>query len=97
VTDRPPPPVRFHVADAVVTRVARRRARQVPGVVDVRHGATATVAGGGAEVALGIVTRLGHNCRDLAQAVQREVAAELAAYAGLTAVVAVTVEDVLLD
>jgi uncharacterized alkaline shock family protein YloU len=44
-----------------------------------------------------IVTRLGHNCRDLAQAVQREVAAGVRDYTGLDALVTVTVADVFLD
>jgi uncharacterized alkaline shock family protein YloU len=88
------PAVRFHVADAVVVRVARLRAARVPGVVAVRPGTTATVHGADAEVRLGIVTSMGHNVRDVAQEVQRAVAAELAAYAGLAAVVAVTVTDV---
>ena len=49
------------------------------------------------QVALTVVTRLGHNCRDLAQAVQREVAAEIAGYTGLAATVTVTIAEVLLD
>lgn len=60
-------------------------------------GVTATVHGGSADVAVTIVTRLGHNCRDLAQAVQREVAAEVRDYTGLDALVTVIVADVLLD
>jgi uncharacterized alkaline shock family protein YloU len=60
-------------------------------------GVTATVHGGSADVTVTIVTRLGHNCRDLAQAVQREVAAEVRAYTGLDTRVTVTVADVLLD
>ncbi|HYH31548.1 MAG TPA: Asp23/Gls24 family envelope stress response protein [Pseudonocardia sp.] len=60
-------------------------------------GVTATVHGASAEVTVTIVTRLGHNCRDLAQAVQRDVAAGVRAYTGLDALVTVTVADVLLD
>ena len=99
MSETPPgtPPVRFHVADAAVARVAQRRAEQVPGVVALRRGATAAVQDGTAEVRLAVVTRIGHNARDLAQAVQREVAAELAAYTGLRAVVAVTVAEILVD
>jgi uncharacterized alkaline shock family protein YloU len=48
-------------------------------------------------VSVAVVTRLGHNCRDLAQAVQREVAAELASYTGLSTVVTVTIVEILLD
>ena len=117
----PAPPVRLHVGDAVVARVAAHRARLVPGVVALRpdlaqtligiagtvlgqdrsrpplQGVSATVHGRSAEVSITIVTRLGHNCRDLAVAVQREVAAEVSAYTGLDVVVRVTVADVLLD
>jgi uncharacterized alkaline shock family protein YloU len=116
-----PGEVRMHVGDAVVARVAARKARQVPGVVALRadlaqallgvagavlgqdrswlpaDGVTAVVQGGSADVKVTVVTRLGHNCRDLAQAVQQEVAAEVRAYTGLDALVTVTVADVLLD
>lgn len=60
-------------------------------------GVAATVRDGSAEVTVTIVTRLGHNCRDLAQAVQREVATGVRAYTGLETLVTVTVADVLLD
>lgn len=60
-------------------------------------GVNAAVLDGSAEVSVTIVTRLGHNCRDLAQAVQREVAAEVTAYTGLDVQVRVTIADVLLD
>ena len=49
------------------------------------------------QVALTVVTGLGQNCRDLAQAVQRAVAAEIAGYTGLVARVTVTISEVLLD
>ena len=49
------------------------------------------------QVALTVVTGLGQNCRDLAQAVQRTVAAEIAGYTGLVATVTVTISEVLLD
>lgn len=115
------PPVRVHVGDAVVARVAARCARQVPGVVALRadlaqallgladsvlrqdragalptHGVHAAVHGDSAEVSITLVTRIGYNCRDVAQAVQREVSAELRAYTGLDVVVRVTVAEVLL-
>ena len=61
------------------------------------EGVSATVDGETADVAVTVVTRLGHNCRDLAQEVQRAVAAEVAAYTGLEVVVRVTVAEVLLD
>ncbi|MHA6784640.1 Asp23/Gls24 family envelope stress response protein [Pseudonocardia saturnea] len=60
-------------------------------------GVHAAVQDGTAEVSITLATRLGHNCRDLAQAVQREVAAEVHAYTGLDVVVRVTVAEVLLD
>jgi uncharacterized alkaline shock family protein YloU len=60
-------------------------------------GVGAAVDGDGATVSVTVVTRLGHNCRDLAQAVQRAVAADVAAYTGLDVLVTVTVADVLLD
>jgi uncharacterized alkaline shock family protein YloU len=115
------PPVRVHVGDVVVARVAAHRARLVPGVVTLRpdlaqtllgiagavlgqdrsrlpaDGVSATVHGRTAEVSVSIVTRLGYNCRDLAVAVQREVAAEVSAYTGLEVLVTVTVADVQLD
>ncbi len=59
-------------------------------------GVTAAVTGGTVEVAVTVVTRIGANCRDVAEAVQRAVAAELAAQAGLAARVTVTVADVLI-
>lgn len=115
-----PPAVRVHIGDAVVARVAARRARRVPGVVALRadlaqallgiagsvlgdrgrlsaDGVSAVVHGDSAEVSVTIVTRLGHNCRDVAQAVQREVDAEVSAYTGLDVLVRVTVADVLLS
>jgi uncharacterized alkaline shock family protein YloU len=82
-------------------------ARAGPGPADAAHGrdsswipadgVSAAVHGGSAEVEVEVVTRLGHNCRDLAQAVQQEVAAGVRAYTGLDALVTVTVADVLLD
>lgn len=113
-----PPPVRIHIADAVVARLAAARARQVPGVVALRaglataplgsplpgefgrsavEGVRATVGEGSAEVSVAVVTRLGYNCRDLAQAVQREVAGEVAAGTGLDTTVTVLVADIVLD
>lgn len=60
-------------------------------------GVEAAVQGTAAEVAVTIATRLGHNCRDVARAVQREVAVEVTAYTGLEVVVTVTIADVLFD
>ena len=60
-------------------------------------GVQAQVHGGSADVTVVLATRLGHNCRDLAQAVQVAVADEVRAYTGLDAVVRVVVSDVLLD
>jgi uncharacterized alkaline shock family protein YloU len=61
------------------------------------EGVSAAVQGGAAEVSVTVVTRLGHNCRDLAQEVQRAVHAEVGAYTGLDVLVRVTVVDVLLE
>jgi uncharacterized alkaline shock family protein YloU len=60
-------------------------------------GAAAEVRDQTVQVALTVVTGLGQNCRDLAQAVQRAVAAEIAGYTGLVATVTVTISEVLLD
>jgi uncharacterized alkaline shock family protein YloU len=60
-------------------------------------GVQAQVHGTSADVTVTLATRLGHNCRDLAQQVQVAVAAEIRAYTGLDATVRVTVADVLLD
>ncbi len=59
-------------------------------------GVNAAVRGHTAEVSVTVVTRLGYNCRDVAQAVQREVAAEVTALTGLDVDVRVTIADVLL-
>jgi uncharacterized alkaline shock family protein YloU len=48
-------------------------------------------------VSLTVVARLGHNCRDLAAAVQRAVTDEVAAYTGLDVSVRVTIADVLIE
>jgi uncharacterized alkaline shock family protein YloU len=60
-------------------------------------GASATVADGRAVVAVTVATRLGYNCRDVAQAVQHATATATATYTGLEVTVVVTVADVLLD
>jgi uncharacterized alkaline shock family protein YloU len=60
-------------------------------------GAIATVKDGRATVAITVVTRLGHNCRDLARAVQLATATAVAGYTGLEVTVAVTVAEVVLD
>jgi uncharacterized alkaline shock family protein YloU len=60
-------------------------------------GVNAVVSGGSVEVSVTLVTRLGHNCRDVAREVQREVAAAVTAQTGLSATVTVTIADVLLN
>jgi uncharacterized alkaline shock family protein YloU len=60
-------------------------------------GVDATMTGDGADVTVTVVTRLGHNFRDLAAAVQEAVALAVAEQTGLTVHVAVTVADVLMD
>jgi len=71
---------------------ALRRQQSLP-----PEGARATVSDGEAEVSLTIVTRIGRPCREVAEAVQHAVRAELAEQAGIEAAVHVTVADVLLD
>jgi len=114
------PPVRLHVSDVVVARLAAAAAREVPGVLalrpdlgqallglagslfarhgdspfDERGGASAVVDGDRAQVTLTVATALGHNCRDLATAVQRAVVARVADRTGLVATVTVTIADV---
>ena len=60
-------------------------------------GVSAAVHGPSAEISVTIATRLGHNCRDLAHAVQREVTAAVAEQTGLDVLVRVTVAEILLD
>ena len=114
------PPVRYHVGDLAVARIAARRARAVPGVVSLRadlsqtllglagtwlnpdpvpaelraEGVSAAVHGDRADVRVTVVTEFGHNCRDLAALVRREVAAAVAAATGLEATVRVTIADI---
>ena len=80
----------LHVADAAVTSVAAAAARQVPGVVAARADLAAEL------VRVRIAVRLGDNCRDVAEAVQRGVTHTLAELAGRTALVEVTVAEVVL-
>ena len=82
--------VTLHVADAAVTSVATAAARQVPGVVAARADLAAEL------VRVTISVRLGDNCRDVAQAVQRGVTHTLAELAGRTALVEVTVAELVL-
>jgi uncharacterized alkaline shock family protein YloU len=82
--------VTLHVADAAVTSVAAAAARQVPGVVAARADLAAEL------VRVRIAVRLGDNCRDVAEAVQRGVTHTLAELAGRTALVEVTVAEVVL-
>lgn len=61
------------------------------------QGVAAVVVDDAAEVAVAVVTRLGHNCRDLAAAVQQAVTRLLVEQTGLTVRVQVTVAEVLLE
>jgi uncharacterized alkaline shock family protein YloU len=61
------------------------------------EGATAAVDGAHADVSVTVVTRLGHNCLDVVQAVQRAVATDVTAITGLSAQVRVTIADIALD
>lgn len=60
-------------------------------------GVNAVVHGASADVSVTVVTKLGHNCREVAQDVQEQVAAEVATQTGLAVAVTVTIADVLLD
>lgn len=92
-----PVEVTLHVGDAAAARIAAAAARAVPGVAGLRAGgASAAVDGSSARVDVTVVTHLGANCRDVAQAVQRAVVAELAEQAGLAAAVTVTIADVVM-
>ncbi len=82
--------VTLHVANAAVTSVAAAAARQGPGVVAARADLAAEL------VRVTISVRWGDNCRDVAQAVQRGVTHTLAELAGRTALVEVTVAEVVL-
>ena len=82
--------VTLHVADAAVTSVAAAAARQVPRVVAAHADLAAEL------VRVTISVRLGDNCRDVAQAVQRGVTHTLAELAGRTALVEVTVAELVL-
>ncbi len=82
--------VTLHVANAAVTSVAAAAARQVPGVVAARADLAAEL------VRVTISVRLGDNCRDVAQAVQRGVTHTLAELVGRTALVEVTVAELVL-
>lgn len=82
--------VTLHVADAAVASVAAAAARLVPGVVAARADLAAEL------VRVTISVRWGDNCRDVAQAVQRGVTHTLAELAGRTALVEVTVAELVL-
>jgi len=47
-----------------------------------------------AHIEIAAVTRLGHNCRDVAEAVQQQVTSQVRAHTGRTAVVTVTITDI---
>ena len=57
-------------------------------------GVTATVQDGHAEISIAVVTQWGHNCRDLAEQVQDQVAEQIHAYTGLPATVSITITGV---
>ena len=82
--------VTLHVADAAVASVVAAAARRVPGVVAARADLAAEL------VRVTISVRWGDNCRDVAQAVQRGVTHTLAELAGRTALVEVTVAELVL-
>jgi uncharacterized alkaline shock family protein YloU len=85
--------VTLHVADAALVSMATAAARAVPGVLGLRADRSARPE---SLVRVRIVVRLGDNCRDVAEAVQRAVTHTLAELAGRTVAVEVTVAEVLL-
>ena len=82
--------VALHVADAAVASIAAAAARGVPGVVAARADLAAEL------VRVTIAVRLGDNCREAAEAVQRRVTHTLAELAARTAQVEVTVAEIIL-
>lgn len=106
-------PVRLHVTEAAVASIAAATAVGVPGVAtaltsDAVSGGAATDGSATSEAAavamtvemtveVAIAARLGHNCRDLAAAVQEAVGRAVAEQTGRPARVTVTVADVILE
>jgi uncharacterized alkaline shock family protein YloU len=82
--------VTLHVADTAVTSIAAAAARAVPGVAAARADLVPPL------VRVTIAVRLGDNCRDVAEAVQRGVTHTLAELAARTAQVEVTVAEIIL-
>ena len=60
-------------------------------------GVTAVIEDGHAEINITLITRWGHNCRDIAEQVQGQVAQEVHSYTGLPATVTITITDVSYD
>lgn len=60
-------------------------------------GVDVDIDGQTARIEITAMTRLGYNCRDIAEAIQQLVAAQVAAHTGLTATVTVTITDIDLD
>jgi uncharacterized alkaline shock family protein YloU len=85
--------VTLHVADAALVSIATATAGAVPGVLGLRADRSPRL---GSLVRVRIVVRMGDNCRDVAEAVQRAVTHTLAEQAGQTVTVEVTVAEVLL-
>jgi uncharacterized alkaline shock family protein YloU len=82
--------VTLHVTDAARASVAAAAARAVPGVAAARADLAPPL------VRVTVAVRLGDNCRDLAEAVQRAVTHMLAELTGQTAPVEVLVAEVVL-
>jgi len=85
--------VTLHAEDAALVSIAAAAARAVPGVVEAHADRSPRLE---SPFRVRIVVRLGDNCRDLAEAVQRGVTHTLAEQAGQTVTVEVTVAEVLL-
>ena len=80
--------VTLHLADTARASMAAAAARAVPGVAAARADLAAPL------VRVTVAVRLGDNCRDLAEAVQRAVTHMLAELTGQTAPVEVLVAEV---
>jgi uncharacterized alkaline shock family protein YloU len=61
------------------------------------EGVHVAIDGQTARIEITAVTRLGYNCRTVAETIQQEVATQIAAHTDLAATVAVTIIDIALD
>lgn len=57
-------------------------------------GVDVDVDGQTAQIQISLITRLGYNCRDIAEAIQQQVTGQVATHTGLIATVSVTITDI---